>query len=127
MTPTPMQNQQANETNPIDSLADTVTNNVTNTYSKVFGDPTQNQRTNIPGNKIQQSRKLEASPLKGTKEKIENMTNMLNTITENLSDKDKASANKKENQPELNLQKIASFFKNADAQNSTQKMSNIAG
>ena len=122
-----MQNQQANETNPIDSLADTVTNNVTNTYSKVFGDPTQNQRTNVPGSKVQQSKKLEASPLKGTKEKIENMTNMLNTITENLSDKDKASASKKENQPELNLQKIASFFKNADAQNSTQKMSNIAG
>jgi hypothetical protein len=122
-----MQNQQASETSPIDSLADTVTNNVTNTYSKVFGDPTQNQRASVPGTKVQQNKRLEASPLKGTKEKIENMTNMLNIITESLSDKDKTSANKKETQPELNLQKIASFFKNSDAQNNTQKTSNVAG
>ena len=112
--------EQKNSPNPIDGLADTVTRNVTNTYSKVFGDPSVARKNQEQQNKNSfedtknnvrfQNRSDENIGLAGTNKTIKNMTNMLNTITENLEEKDKNN----DNQTQINLEKMVDFFKSED-------------
>ena len=116
-----MENEQINRNSPIKDLADTVTENVTNTYSKIFGDPSVERRDqeksrnsfeDVRNNPTFRNKQEENLGLAGTNKTIQNMTNMLTALTENLEEKDS------NNQPQINLEKMVDFFKNNEDENS---------
>ena len=119
-----MENEQINNANPINNLADTVTQNVTNTYSKIFGDPSvarkdqeenRNSFEDVRNNSTLRNKQEENVSLAGTNKTIQNMTNMLTALTENLEEKDN------NNQPQINLEKMVDFFKNNENENTNDE------
>lgn len=116
--------------NSLNDFANRITNNVVNTYSKVFGNPYEQTNGTEQPNNFDQTKSIvdfprkkdEPAALKGTNEKIKEMSKMLSVITDSLSEKNTQVRSEK-----LDLEKISSFFKNNDEQsNQSDSLTKVA-